>query len=47
MIKELWYLIKALFNPADNLSEGKNTNFVADGYKSIEVKEGVWEIVKG
>ena len=34
------------FNPADNLSEGKNTNFVAKGYKSIEVEEGVWEVVK-
>lgn len=34
------------FNPADNLSEGKNTNFVADGYKSIEIEEGVWEVVK-
>lgn len=34
------------FNPADNLSEGKNTNFVAEGYKSVEVEEGVWEVVK-
>ena len=34
------------FNPADNLSEGPNTNFVAEGYKSVEVEENVWEVVK-
>lgn len=34
------------FNPADNLSEGPGTNFVADGYKSVEVEEDVWEVVK-
>lgn len=32
------------FNPADNLSEGPATNFVADGYKSVEVEPGVWEV---
>lgn len=34
------------FNPADNLSEGPGTNFVAEGYKSVEVEEGIWEVVK-
>ena len=34
------------FNPADNLSEGPGTNFVAEGYKSIEVKPNVWEVIK-
>lgn len=34
------------FNPADNLSEGPNTNFVADGYESIEVSPNVWEVRK-
>lgn len=33
------------FNPADNLSEGPNTNFVAEGYKSVEVETGVWEVI--
>lgn len=32
------------FNPANNVSEGPNTNFVADGYKSVEISEGVWEV---
>ena len=34
------------FNPADNLSEGPKTSFVAEGYKSIEVEENVWEVIK-
>lgn len=34
------------FNPANNASEGPGTNFVAEGYKSVEVEEGVWEVVK-
>lgn len=34
------------FNPANNLSEGPNTNFVAKGYKSVEVEPNVWEVVK-
>lgn len=33
------------FNPADNVSEGDNTNFVADGYTSVEVSPNVWEVV--
>lgn len=33
------------FNPADNLSEGPATNFVADGYKSVEIEPGVWEVI--
>lgn len=31
------------FDPANNVSEGENTNFVADGYESV--KEGEWFIV--
>lgn len=34
------------FDPANNVSEGANTNFVAEGYKSIEVESGVFEVVK-
>lgn len=34
------------FNPADNVSEGADTNFVAKGYKSIEIEPNVWEVVK-
>ena len=33
------------FDPANNLSEGPNTNFVAEGYKSVEVETGVWEVM--
>lgn len=31
------------FDPSNNLSEGKNTNFVAEGYESVQ--EGDWYIV--
>ncbi len=34
------------FNPADNKSEGPGTNFVAEGYKSVEVEPNVWEVSK-
>ena len=34
------------FDPANNVSEGPNTNFVAEGYESVEVEEGVWEVRK-
>ena len=34
------------FNPADNKSEGPNTNFVAEEYKSVEIEPNVWEVVK-
>lgn len=34
------------FNPADNKSEGPNTNFVAKGYKSVEIEPNVWEVSK-
>ena len=34
------------FNPADNASEGPGTNFVAEGYVSIEVEPNVWEVVR-
>ena len=33
------------FNPANNVSEGKGTNFVADGYESTEVN-GEWKVTK-
>ena len=32
------------FNPANNLSEGANTNFVAEGYYSTEVEAGVFVV---
>lgn len=32
------------FDPANNKAEGKGTNFVADGYKSVE-KDGVYTVV--
>ena len=32
------------FNPANNLSEGKNTNFVAEGYESVEIEPNVWQV---
>lgn len=34
------------FNPANNLSEGPGTNFVAPGYKSVEIENGVFEVIK-
>lgn len=34
------------FNPADNLSEGPGTNFVADGYESIEIEPNIWKVQK-
>ena len=34
------------FNPAESMSEpGDPISFVAEGYKSMEVESGVWEIV--
>lgn len=33
------------FNPANNASEGPNTNFVAPGYVSVEVEPNVWEVM--
>lgn len=32
------------FNPADNVSEGEHTNFVAEGYKSVQNGDW-WEVV--
>lgn len=32
------------FDPANNVSEGPNTNFVVEGYESVEVSEGVFEV---
>ena len=34
------------FNPGDNLSEGPATNYVAEGYESVEVEPNVWKVVK-
>lgn len=34
------------FDPANNLSEGPGTNFVAPGYKSVEIESGVFEVIK-
>lgn len=34
------------FNPADNVSEGVSTNFVAEGYESVETQPGVFEVQK-
>jgi hypothetical protein len=33
------------FNPADNVSEGEHTNFVAEGYKSVQNGDW-WEVIK-
>lgn len=30
------------FNPANNFSEGPNTNFVADGYISNQIDDNIW-----
>ena len=32
------------FDPGNNLAEGPETNFLAPGYASIEVEEGVFEV---
>jgi len=32
------------FDPGNNLAEGPDTNFLAPGYKSVEVEEGVFEV---
>jgi hypothetical protein len=32
------------FNPAANAAEGNGTNFVAQGYKSVEKTNGVWTV---
>ena len=33
------------FNPANNAAEEAGTNFVAEGYESVEVEANVWEVV--
>ena len=33
------------FNPADNMSEGEHTSFVAEGYKAVEIETSVWEVM--
>ena len=35
------------FNPADCWAEGAHTNFLAEGYMSVETEEGVWTVVRG
>ena len=35
------------FNPADCAAEGAHTNFLADGYMSVEAEEGVRTVVRG
>lgn len=35
------------FNPAECVAEGAHTNFLADGYMSVESEEGVWTVVRG
>jgi len=32
------------FDPGNNLAEGPDTNFLAPGYKSVEIEEGVFEV---
>jgi hypothetical protein len=34
------------FDPSNNVSEGEGTNFVAEGYKSVETSEGIWEVMQ-
>lgn len=34
------------FDPANNASEGPGTNYVADGYESVETEPGVFEVRK-
>ena len=34
------------FNPADNGAEGACTSFVANGYKAVEISEGVYEVIE-
>ena len=35
------------FDPSNNLSEGPNTNFVAEGYQSVKRDgEDIWDVVK-
>ena len=34
------------FNPEDNVSEGANTNFVAEGYRAVETETNVWKVVE-
>lgn len=34
------------FNPADNFSEGPNTNFVANGYISNQIDDNIWTVTE-
>lgn len=33
------------FDPANNVAEGEGTNFCAEGYKTVELEEGVYTVV--
>ncbi len=35
------------FNPANNIAEGTGTNFLAEGYSSVELTPGVWTVMEG
>lgn len=35
------------FNPGNNVSEGAGTNFLAEGYSSVELTPGVWTVMEG
>ena len=35
------------FDPADCISEGPHTNFVADGYMSVKTEDNVWTVLPG
>ena len=34
------------FNPQNNLAEGKETNFVVEGYEAVEVERDIYKVVK-
>lgn len=34
------------FNPADNVAEGEHTNFVAEGYESVDNGDGSWTVIE-
>ena len=34
------------FNPADNVSEGPDTNFVDEGYISVSISDNSWRVEK-
>lgn len=34
------------FDPSNNLAEGENTNFVAEGYEAVEISDSIWQVGK-